>query len=103
MKAKKYDGFRRPQVTGEPESRRATPSGRRNHAVLLGYHGRSEARQFLESKGLEASLVEELLQKRAQAEEQIKRLPPLADQIPAALPIEEREAIAEIGEVMARP
>jgi hypothetical protein len=108
MKAKKDTGFRvvdkrRSQATREPESRPASPPGRRNHAVLLGYYDRSEARQFLEGKGLEARLVEELLQKRAQAEERIKRLPPLPDHTPAALPIADREAIAEIEKVMARP
>ena len=70
---------------------------------MLGYYDQSEARQFLEGKGLEASLVEELLQKRAKAEERIKVLPPLIDQMSAGRPITDAEAIAEIEKVMERP
>jgi hypothetical protein len=108
MKPKKDVGFRvvdkrRTQPAREQENRRATPSGRRDHAVLLGYYDRSEARRFLEGKGLDANLVEELLQKRNQAEERIKSLPPLADRMPASLPIADREAMAEIEKVMAQP
>jgi hypothetical protein len=94
---------RRALALGQHEIRRANPSGRRDHAVLLGYYDQSEARQFLEGKGLEASLVEELLQKRAKAEERIEVLPPLVDQMSAALPITDGEAIAEIEKMMRRP
>lgn len=94
---------RRTLAVREVESQRATPPGRRNHAVLLGYYDQSEARQFLEGNGLETSLVEELLQKRARAEERIKGLSPLANQMSAALPITDGEAIAEIAKAMERP
>ena len=82
---------------------RATPPGRRDHAILLGYYDRTDARKFLEGKGLEESLVEELLQKRAKAEERIKSLPPMSGKTPDALPITDREAMAEIRQVMERP
>ena len=94
---------RRAVALDEHEIRTANLSGRRDHAVLLGYYDQSEARQFLESKGLEASLVEELLQKRAKAAERIKGLPPLVDQMSATLPITDGEAIAEIEKMMRRP
>lgn len=94
---------RRTLAMGEPEIRRAKSSGRREHTVLLGYYSRTDANKFLESKGLDKSLVEELLQRRAKAEERIKVLPPLADQMPAALPITDGEAIAEIKKVMELP
>jgi hypothetical protein len=82
---------------------RATPPGRRDHAVLLGYYDRTDARKFLEGKGLEESLVEELLQKRAKAEERIKSLPPLSGKMPVPLPITDNDAITEIHKVMGRP
>jgi hypothetical protein len=94
---------RRTLAMGKPESPRATPPGRRNHAVLLGHYDHNEARQLLEGNGLEASLVEELLQKRAKAEERIRDRPPLDDQRPAVLPITDGEAIAEIEKAMERP
>jgi len=108
MKEKKGQAIRvvdkrRTLAVGESESQRATPPGRRNHAVLLGYYDQSEARQFLEGKGLEASLVEELLQKRAKAEERIRGLSPLVDQMSATLPITDGESIAEIEKMMRRP
>jgi hypothetical protein len=82
---------------------RATPPGRRDHAILLGYYDSTDARKFLEGKGLEEGLVEELLQKRAKAEERIKGLPPLADETPAAQPITDLEANYEIEKVMELP
>jgi hypothetical protein len=93
---------RRSLAAAEPEVRRATPPGRREHAILLGYYDRSDARKFLESKGLEESLTEELLQKRAKAEDRIKSLAPLSGKTPEALPITDREAMDEIRAVMGR-
>ncbi|MGB8524639.1 MAG: hypothetical protein WCD43_16865 [Candidatus Acidiferrales bacterium] len=84
-------------------SQRATPPGRRDHAVLLGHYDRNGARKFLEGKGLEERFVEELLQKRVEAEDRIKSLPPLDNKISAPLPITDREAIAEIEKVMEQP
>lgn len=108
MKEKKGQAIRvvdkrRTLALGESESQRAIPPGRRNHAVLLGYYEQGEARQFLEGKGLEASLVKELLQKRAKAEQQIKALPPLADQMSSTIEIADGDAIAEIERVMGLP
>ena len=94
---------RRTLSLGEPESQRAAPPGRRNHAVLLGYYDQSEARQFLEGKGFASRLVEELLRKRAKAKERIKVIPKLDDQVSATLPITDGEAIAEIEKAMERP
>jgi hypothetical protein len=108
LKAKKGPAIRvvdrrRTAAVAESETRRATPSGRRAHAILLGYYDRADARKFLESKGLEEKLVEELLQKRLKAEERIKSLPPLADETPVALPITDREAIYETEKIMELP
>ena len=108
MKAKKGPAIRvvdkrRTAAVAEPETRRATAPGRRDHAILLGYYDHADARKFLESKGLEEKLVEELLQKRVTAEERIKSLPPLADETPTALPITDREAIYQIEKIMELP
>jgi hypothetical protein len=93
---------RRALVAAEPEVRRATPPGRRDHAVLLGYYDRNGARKFLEGKGLEEKLVDELLEKRVKAEDRIRSLPPLVDKLSTAQPINDREAISEIDKVMER-
>jgi hypothetical protein len=108
MKEKKDEAIRvvdkrRTLTMGEPDIPRAKSSGRRDHAVLLGYYNRTDANKLLESKGLDKSLVEELLQRRAKAEERIKALPPLANRMPAALPITDGEAIAEIEKLMNLP
>jgi hypothetical protein len=94
---------RRALVAAEPEVQRATPPGRRDHAVLLGYYDRNGARKFLEGKGLEEKLVDQLLEKRVKAEDRIRNLPPLADKPSTAQPITDREAIAEIEKVMEQP
>jgi hypothetical protein len=94
---------RRTLAMGEPEIPRAKSSGRRDHAVLLGYFNSTDANKLFESKGLDKSLVEELLHRRAKAEERIKILPPLVDPMPAALPIADGEAVAEIKKVMELP
>ena len=91
---------RRTLAAAAPEIRRATPPGRRDHAVLLGYYDRNGAKKFLEGKGLEESLVEELLAKRVKAEDRIKSLPPLEERNSAVQPITDREAISEIERVM---
>jgi hypothetical protein len=94
---------RRALAAAEPEVRRATPPGRRDHAILLGYYDRNDARKFLEGKGLEEKLVEELLEKRVKAEERIRSFPSLDDKTSAAQPITDREAISEIEKVMESP
>jgi hypothetical protein len=91
---------RRALAAADTEVRRATPPGRRDHAVLLGYYDRNGAKKFLEAKGLEDSLVEELLAKRVKAEERIKSLPPLEEKASGAQPITDRETISEIDRVM---
>src|ERR1700733_14918706 len=68
---------RRAVTAVEPETRRSTPPGRRDHAILLGCYDRNSARKFLEGKGLEESLIEELLKKRVAAEDRMKSRPPL--------------------------
>src|SRR5580700_10201831 len=84
---------RRALAAADPEVRRATPPGRRDHAVLLGYYDRNGAKKFLEGKGLEEKLVEELLAKRVRAEDRIRSLPPLDDKSSAVQPITDREVI----------
>lgn len=93
---------RRALAAAEPEVGRATPPGRRDHAILLGYYDRNGARKFLEGKGLEEKQVDELLEKRVKAEDRIRSLPPLADKPSTAQPINDREAISEIDKVMER-
>src|SRR5580704_13944705 len=94
---------RRALAAADPEVRRTTPPGRRDHAILLGYYDRNGARKFLEGKGLEDKLVEELLEKRGKAEDRIKSLPRPADLTSATQPITDREAISEIESVMQQP
>jgi hypothetical protein len=94
---------RRTLAAAEPEVRRATAPGRRDHAILLGYYDRNGAKKLLEGKGLEESLIEELLAKRVKAEDRIKSLPPLDDETSAVQPITDREAISEIEKVMEQP
>jgi hypothetical protein len=94
---------RRTLAADEPEVRRVTAPGRRDHAILLGYYDRSGAKKLLEGKGLEESLIEELLAKRVKAEDRIKSLPPLDDEVSAVQPITDREAISEIEKVMEAP
>jgi hypothetical protein len=93
-------GKRRTQAMDESEIRR---DGRRNHSVLLGYYRVTDARDFLNGKGLDENLIEELLQKRAKAEERIKSLPPLTDVTRGAQAITDREANYEIERVMDLP
>jgi len=94
---------RRGITTVEPEVRRATPPGRRDHSILLGYYDRHGARKFLEAKGLEPSLVEELLEKRVNAEHRIKSLPALPDPASVPQPITDGELLYEIEKVMDLP
>jgi hypothetical protein len=108
MKAKKDSAVRvvdkrRVPTVAESESRRVTPPGRREHSILLGFYASTDARNFLEGKGLEENLVGEALQKREKAEERIKSLPRLAEETPAALPITDREALGEIAKIMELP
>jgi hypothetical protein len=108
MKAKKGSAVRvvdkrRTPAVAESETRRVTPPGRREHAILLGFYDSTDARSFLEGKGLEESLVGEALQKRIGAEERIKSLPPLTDEMPSALHITDREANREIEKIMELP
>lgn len=91
---------RRAVAAAEPEVRRTTPPGRRDHAILLGYYDRNGAKKLLEGKGLEEKLVDELLEKRVKAEDRIKSLPPLEEKTSGAQPITDREAISEIEKVM---
>jgi hypothetical protein len=94
---------RRTLDAAEPEVRRVTAPGRRDHAILLGYYDRNGAKKLLEGKGLEESLIEELLAKRVKAEDRIKSLPPLDDEASAVQPMTDREAISEIEKVMGAP
>jgi hypothetical protein len=82
---------------------RATPPGRRDHAVLLGYYDRNGAKKLLEGKGLEERLVEELLEKRVKAEDRIRTMPPLEDKTSATRPITDVELLYEIDKVMELP
>ena len=90
-------------AVAESETPLATPTDRRDHAILLGHYDRTDARSFLEGTGLEESLIEALLLKRAKAQERVKSLPPLAEEPRGAQPITDPEANYEIERVMQLP
>ena len=94
---------RRALAAVEPETRRSTPPGRRDHAILLGCYDRNSARKFLEGKGLEESLIEELLKKRVAAEDRMKSRPPLDEKSSAVQPITDSNLLYEIEKVMNLP
>lgn len=94
---------RRVQTPDPSQLRRPVPPDRRAHVVLLGYYGEDQARQFLQGKGLPDEQVEELMKQWDRAQARVKKLPPLGDPQGEALPLDNREALAEIERAMARP
>jgi hypothetical protein len=78
------------------------PAGYRDHAVLLGHHTEDQAIAFLRDKSVHADAMERLLKERARAQSLIGTLPALSP-APAALPIQDAAARAEIGQIMSRP
>lgn len=93
---------RRTQHAEGPRPRRPIPSGSRAHSVLLAYCSEDVARNFLESKGVPPDLLDEMMEERERARARIQTLTPFDDQ-PAARPLEDSTALAEIDRVMRRP
>lgn len=93
---------RHSQTADSLSSQRRIPADSRGHSVLLGYHSEDQARRFLQDKGVQLDLVEELMEERKRAQVHIQTLVP-ADARPAALPLEDEDAITEIDRVMMRP
>lgn len=83
-------------------ARRDIPEGYRAHAVLLGHLGEEQARAFLRDKAVYPDAVAALMAERAQAQSRIQTLPPLAI-ADATQPIQDPQAIAEIGRIMSQP
>lgn len=89
-------------LAGESTSSSDFPAGYRAHSVLLGHHTEDQAVAFLRDKGVHPEAMERLLTERARAESRIRTLPPVAPAA-AALPVQDGQALAEIGQIMSRP
>ena len=87
---------------GEGAARRPISPDQRAHSVLLGYLSEEQARRYLEAKGIQPDLLDELLRERERAQARIRTLAPLT-QGPATMPLNDVEALKEIHRVMARP